>query len=126
MSKEYLNPPIIEEVQIEKTLNHLQESGIVIPKPSEVLDYLSRYPDIIGLLISVCELTVQRFDSQTRLSLELYRDPEIEDEYLTFYIRQQKYNENLMKRIEGIRANYEKMLVGMTGWLLVTTDFRAL
>ncbi|HEX9666759.1 MAG TPA: hypothetical protein VGA95_09430 [Thermodesulfobacteriota bacterium] len=126
MSKEYLNPPIIEEVQIEKTLNHLQESGIVIPKPSEVLDYLSRYPDIIGLLISVCELTVQRFDSQTRLSLELYRDPEIEDEYLTFYIRQQKYDENLMKRIEGIRANYEKMLVGMTGWLLVTTDFRAL
>jgi len=115
---------VIEAVQIEETLKHIQQDGIIIPKPAEVRDYLLRYSDLADLVLSVCQLTRQRFDSQAQLSLEVYHDPEIEDEYLTLYIRQQKYDENVMKGIKEIRANYEGMLAEKTGWFLVTTDFR--
>ena len=60
----------------------------------------------------------------TQLSLEVYHDPEIEDEYLTLYVRQADYDEHVLSTIEDIRAGYEGELAGRSGWLLVTTDFR--
>ncbi len=113
-----------EAVQIEEVLNQLQQNVITIPKAAEVRDYLIRYSDLIDLVLSVCQLTRQRFDSQAQLSLEVYHDPEMEDEYLTLYVRQQDYDEDILDTIEDIRAQYEAKLAGKSGWLLVTTDFR--
>lgn len=110
--------------EIEAALSWLGSEGIVIPQPATVRDYLLRYPDITDLLLSVCEATRRRFDAQTQLSLEVYRDPEIEDEYVTLYVRQQKYDESVMRQIKEIRKEYEEMLVGKSGWFLLTTDFR--
>lgn len=126
MAGKHANPPIVEDTtsQIKKVLNSLLKNRIVIPKPDEVRDYLMHYPDITGLLLPVCELTRQQFGSQVQLAIEVYHDPEIEDEYLTLYVRPKKYDADIMKRIKEIRAKHERKLVGKSGWFLVTTDFR--
>ncbi|MDQ1327006.1 MAG: hypothetical protein QG641_286, partial [Candidatus Poribacteria bacterium] len=53
-----------------------------------------------------------------------YRDPEIDDQYLTLYVRQSKYEETIMDKIEEIRLPYSDELADKTGYLLLTTDFQ--
>ena len=115
---------VIEAVQIEETLKHIQQDWIIIPKPAEVRDYLLRYSDLTNILPFVCKIARERVGIYPELSLEVYCDPEIEDEYLTLYVRQQDYDEDILDTIEDIRAQYEAKLAGKSGWLLVTTDFR--
>jgi len=76
------------------------------------------------LALSVCATVSARFGAHAQLSLEVYRDPEIEDEYLTLYLRQQDYDRNLLEAIEDICEEYEEELAERSGSLLVTTDFR--
>lgn len=110
--------------EIEAALSRLGSEGIVIPQPATVRDYLLRYPDIADLLPSVSKVARDRLGMRTQLSLEVYRDPEIDDEYLTLYVRQDNYDEHILDLIESISAEYEDKLAGRSGWLLVTTDFR--
>lgn len=127
MVRKRVNPPTVGEVtsQIAEVLNWLLENQIMLPQPDEVRDYLLHYPDTTDLLRPVCKATRRQFISDVQLSLEVYHDPEIEDEYLTLYVRQRRYDEDIMKRIKEIRAKHEKMFAGKSGWLLVTTDFRS-
>jgi hypothetical protein len=110
--------------QIEEVLNQLHQDWIKIPKPAEVRDYLIRYPDLTNILPFVCKIARERVGIYPELSLEVYYDPEIEDEYLTLYVRQEHYDEDILNIIEDICAQYEGKLVGKSGWFLVTTDFR--
>ena len=71
-----------------------------------------------------CEETRNRFSLSTQLSLELYRDPEIDDQYLTLYVRQKKYEKNIMDIIEEIQSIYIDKLVDKIGYFLFTTDFQ--
>ncbi|HWP93152.1 MAG TPA: hypothetical protein VNN20_13245 [Thermodesulfobacteriota bacterium] len=111
--------------QIEEALNQLHQDWIEIPKPAEVRDYLIRYPDLASILPFVCKVARERFGVYPELSLEVYCDPEIEDEYLTLYVRQENYDEDILSAIEDISAQYESILMGKSGWFLVTTDFRS-
>ncbi|MGH8065712.1 MAG: hypothetical protein ACRERE_10875 [Candidatus Entotheonellia bacterium] len=110
--------------QLETFLNWLLDQGVLIPQPSEVRNYLLRYFDLTRILRSTCKLAIEWFVRPSQLSLEVYRDPEIEDRYLTLYIRQPQYNEDILERIEKLRAEYEMDLTDSPGWFLVTTDFR--
>lgn len=126
MVRKPANLTIVEDVtsQINKVLNSLLQNQIVIPQPDEVREYLIRYPDIIELLLSVCKTALKQLGKRAQLSLEVYHDPEIKDEYLTLYVRQEHYDSHIMDMIENICAKYESELVGKSGWLLVTTDFQ--
>lgn len=110
--------------QIEEVLNQLHQDWIKIPKPAEVRDYLLRCSDLTNILPLVCRIARERFGMYTQLSLEVYHDPEIEDEYLTLYVRQEHYDKGVLDTIEDICTQYEGKLAGKSGWLLVTTDFR--
>jgi hypothetical protein len=110
--------------QIEILLDWLLDNRVLIPQPSEVRNYLLRYFDLTRILRSTCKLAMDRFGMQSRLSLEIYYDPEVEDQYLTLYIRQFQYNEDILKRIEELHEEYEVDLTDSAGWFLVTTDFR--
>ena len=127
MSKRYPKPPVIEAddvtSQIEPVLRELLSKQIVVPNLAEVRDYLLRYPDLIELLPAICSSAAERFGLDAQLSLEVYRDPEIEDEYLALYVRQENYDQHLPKIIEEISAEYEAELADKSGWLLITTDF---
>jgi len=110
--------------QIEKLFNWLRQKAIIIRQPAVVRDYLLRYPDTIDVLPSLSRTALEQFGIATQLSLEPYRDPEIEDEYLTLYVRQKEYDERIMDIVEEICSAHEEELAEMSGWLVVTTDFR--
>lgn len=110
--------------QIEMALKQILTIGVDIPQAARVRDYLLRYSDITSLIPFVCHVTREHLGINTHLSLEVYRDPEIEDEYLALYVRQESYDERLMGRIEEVCVEYEDMLSGKSGWFIVTTDFR--
>jgi hypothetical protein len=67
----------------------------------------------------------EKLGTDVQLSLELYHDPEVEDEYPTLYVRQRNYQERILEMIESVREEYEGMLAKKTGWFHVTTDFRS-
>jgi hypothetical protein len=110
--------------QIEMLLTWLLDHQVFIPQPDEVRNYLVRYFDLTKILRSTCKLAMEWFGAQTQLSLEVYHDSEVEDRYLTLYIRQANYSEDILKRIEELRAEYEIDLSDSSGWFLITTDFR--
>ena len=99
---------------------------INIQRPNEINDYLSRFPDMIDITRSICERVLEYFNKDTQFTLELYSDPEIEDEYLTLYIRQAQYDEEIMFQIEKINMEYDKDLSEKSGWILITSDFKHL
>jgi len=57
------------------------------------------------------------------LTLQVYRDPEIEDVYLVLYVRMKTYDETFLDRMKEMDHLLDQ-LPGGDGWLLITTDFR--
>jgi hypothetical protein len=104
-------------------LQRIAALSVRIPRPQEVLAYLDRYPDMLDLVEKASAETEQEFGDDAELSLELYRDPEIDDQYLTLYVRQAAYDKHIMDRIEAVRERYRQALSDKSGWLHVTTDF---
>lgn len=111
-------------IQIGQVLSQVEALEILIPDSEDVRNYLLHFPDIIDLIIPICELVKEKFKHPTQILLEVYHDPEIIDEYITIEIRQQKYDESVMKRIEEIRPEYNEKLIDKEGWIFVTTDYR--
>lgn len=107
---------------IERTLSYLRSLNIEIPQPDRIRDYLTYHSDMIYLLSDISEMARLKFRTRAQLSIELNRDPE-DDEYLILYVRQDYYDESVMKRIKQIREEYGSELAYLSGWLLLTTDF---
>jgi hypothetical protein len=97
---------------------------IQIPHPEEVKEYLVRHFDMVTPLLYAIDLTQGEFRDSATFALEVYRDPELPDEYLTLYVRQPKYDDQTIERIKSVRSGLEPTLSNSSGWLLVTTDFR--
>jgi hypothetical protein len=93
-------------------------------RADEVRTYLVRHPDLAGIPERIYETARQEFGPDASLSLELYRDPEIEDEYLALYVRLRSYGPDTLQRIRAVCAAHESELWDKSGSILVTTDFR--
>src|SRR2546430_14209428 len=122
--KFYARSTIAVTSQIEPLLIWLLEQGVLIPQPLRVRNYLFRYFDLTRILRPVCKVIMDRISMNIQLTLELYCDPEIKDEYLVLYLRQNGYSEYILKFIEELRSEYEIDLADSSGWFLVTTDFQ--
>ncbi len=109
-------------IQVDRLLS-LLSSHLNVPRPDDVRQYLFKHPDMVGLVQSASSRAQGRFQPRTQLSLELYRDPEIDDEYLTLYVRQPIYDENVLQTIERLNSESEAEKAGRSGWLLISTDF---
>ncbi len=110
--------------QIETALTSISSKKIIIPQSNKVREYLLRFPDMIHLTPFVCKIVWDRFWSSAQLSVEVYHDPEIEDEHIIIYVRQGNYDADIMDTLQELHSQYEAELTGKSGWLLVTTDFR--
>lgn len=110
--------------EVEGIMDVIRSIQVEIPHASEVGDYLLAHRDLSCLLPPICSKLREIFDGDAKLSLEVYRDPEIHDEYLTLYVRQKEYEEGILDRIDEAMAEFEPMQASVSGWLLVTTDFR--
>lgn len=106
-------------------LARLQSTGVVSRQWRAVQQYLERNPDLAAVLPAICEQARQEFARPDELAIELYRDPEIKDEYLTLYVRQPRYEADLMARIERLSDALGEQTASASGYLLLTTDFSA-
>ena len=111
-------------IQIEQVLSQVKQLEILIPDIDDVQNYLIHYPDIIDLIMPICMLVKEKFKHPTQVSLEVYHDPEIIDEYISIEIRQSKYDESVRRRIDEIRTEYDENLIDKNGWIFVGTDYR--
>ena len=97
---------------------------VCIRNADDVEGYVAEHPTLRSLLPRICEQARVEFGRDTELTLELYRDPEIDDRYLTLLVRQPQYDANIVERLDQLAAQFADELDRCTGDLLVTTDFR--
>ena len=112
--------------KLEQVLSKVRLLGVVISDIDYIRNYLLCYPDIIDLILPICRHVKKEFPSPAQVLLEVYRDPEIDDKYISIEICQKEYDENVMKQIEQIEAEHQEELIGKSGWIIVTTNFRQL
>ncbi len=91
---------------------------------ADINGYLLENPALRSLSARICEQARVEFGRDAELTLELYRDPEIDDRYLTLLVRQPQYEANIVERLDQLAAQFADELDRCTGDLLVTTDFR--
>ena len=114
---------ITQKELVGETLGTIRQKGIFIAGFKEVSDYLLSHFELNTMLPRIVDLVLEQFEDNSQLSLEKYSDPEVEDQYLTLYIRQKKYENKIVNQIEDISRKID--LSEMTGWILITTDFRS-
>ena len=56
--------------------------------------------------------------------LKVYRDPEIDDRYLTLYVHLGAYDDMTISRMDRVTEDFDEALCRASGYLLLTTDFR--
>ncbi len=116
-----------ETAEIKGVLERVRDRGIEMPQRLAVRGYLQRHPDIVAVVESASAIAaahVKGAKHKTELSLERYRDPEIEDEYLALYVRSEAYDASVREMIRSISESVRPELRGKSGWLVVTTDFQ--
>lgn len=118
-----LNLPSSFTWRIQEELITLECLGVRIPDPAEVFDYLVRFPEMGPVVVKVARLAAEKLPD-AQLTLQVYHDPEIEDEYLTLYARFASYDETTMEKIRAVREKYRPLVRNTSGWFLLTTDFR--
>ena len=125
-NKNSLTSLIIQKASVataaDDALRQFAAAGVLLPQPSAVRDYLMRHSDLVDIMLRAVRAAREKIGGQAQLSLEIYRDPEVDDLYPALYARQDEYAEDIFDLIEDARSGYEPELAGKTGWFLVTTD----
>ena len=98
--------------------------GFVFPHPGEVVDYLVQNPGLYDVVMYACSMTVEEFGGTSEIILDIFHDSENNDRYLTLYVRQERYEDNIIEKMDRICDRYEPSLKDLSGWLLLTTDYR--
>jgi hypothetical protein len=106
-------------------LDRLESSGVLVPSPADVKDYLTRYPELAGMVERGAAAAGDRFGDAAQLSLEVYHDREADDEFLCLYVRQREYDRTIMATIEELWSEFDVELAQSRGWLQISTDFQS-
>ncbi|MBA7640720.1 hypothetical protein ES703_48391 [subsurface metagenome] len=114
--------PDVTAEHVYNLMEGLAREKVVVPDISEVLDYLLKYRELAYFVLFAANRARSRFKSAVQLSLEVYHDPEIDDEYLALYVRQENYEDNIFDVIDEISAEYEDSFPSEGGWFILTTD----
>ena len=105
-------------------LDTLTPFNVALANGEEVEEYVANHADLTSLLEAVCARLRASFGAGAELSLELYSDPEQQDQYLALYVRQEKYEAGILHQIESVTSPFMSQLEAASGHLLITTDFR--
>lgn len=99
-------------------------SVVRVRDPHEIAAYLSRHPDMTRLVAEAAvELADEFRGDRSEIELVLYRDPEIEDRTLTFYVRVPDY-EHLKERLDTVLDRLDDTLEQGSEMILITSDYR--
>jgi len=88
----------------------------------DVFKYLSKYPDMIEIMPNILQIAFEELKG-AKFKLEVYHDPEIDDEYLILYARFSNYNKDIIEKIDAVGKKCIDFLIDKSGWLIVNTDF---
>ncbi len=112
---------------INHCLSAVQRDGIALSDSDAIRRYLHQHPDMIGLLPRVSAAAPEYIDSRAALSLEVYHDPEIADEYLTFLVRLPKDADasHECDNIQKLLHSFAEELAYTSGWLIITLDIKS-
>jgi hypothetical protein len=120
----YSGAPVVEAdaAMVDALLEGVAKNAQLANKP-QIREYLLQFVDLAEVIPHAVEAAKQHFP-EAQLVLEVYRDPEIDDEYLALYVRLSRYDDTVMERIAAAEAEYLDRLAGKSGWIQLTTDFR--
>jgi hypothetical protein len=120
----YSGAPVVEAdaARVDALLEGVAKNAQLANKP-QIREYLLQFVDLAEVVPHAVEAAKQHFP-EAQLVLEVYRDPEIDDEYLALYVRLSRYDDTVMERIAAAEAEYLDRLAGKSGWIQLTTDFR--
>jgi hypothetical protein len=105
-------------------LHSLALLRVTTKRPEELEEYLADHADLAAAIDDVCSAVRAAFGAEAELALELYNDPEVDDRYVTLYVRQHQYLPDFMDWIESVADPFRAHLDSLSGHLLITTDFR--
>lgn len=88
------------------------------------MDYLTKFPTLAALLPGICARVREAFGPERRLSLEVYKDLEIEDRYLVLYVGQDQGLKKTWEEVEKVRCQFEDLLCDVPGDFLISVDHR--
>ena len=107
----------------------LADIGLTLPPVilakdrTEIVAYLRRHSDMTGPVEKAAQALVDEFGEEpSEIELVLYRDPEIEDRTLTFYVRVPTYDDAFMARIDKVYDRLDDVLARGSEMILITTD----
>ena len=114
--------PIKEKVN--KLIERLaQDPRVRVKNTDEVKKYLMKFSDIVDLVPKVVNVAKKHFP-EAQLVLDLYLDPEIDDQYLVLYVRLNEYKEDFVERADRAEAEFLNDFVDKRGEIFLTTDFK--
>ncbi|MFO0969946.1 MAG: hypothetical protein U0793_30705 [Gemmataceae bacterium] len=106
-----------------RVFEEITRPGVVIRDAGEVSSYLGQHPELRKLLPSICAEVRAALGKDVELSLEVYNDPEIDDRYVTLYVRESRYEADILDRLQKISDGFNHRLEDIPGYFLLTTDF---
>jgi hypothetical protein len=89
----------------------------------EAESYLAAHPQLAELIPAIAAEVRREFGTEAELSLELYKDPEVHDSYVTLYVRKKCYEPDMLNRLESVSKRFQTRLEEVSGYLLIATDF---
>jgi len=116
-------PEVSIEAEIEKLFQWIKEQGVALKRIDQVREYLLQFPDLLDIIPEAICSTRKHFP-EGQLTLDIYQDPEIEDQYLVLYVRLAHYDETTLDRLQKAEAAFLDALSDREGWIQLTTDFR--
>ena len=88
-----------------------------------VCAYLDDFPDVADALIAICRSTRKEFGPDTPLTLEINRDPEIDDRYLKLRVSLPDFSPDIDQRLRSVADAHAEQLWDKEGYILVTPHF---
>jgi hypothetical protein len=111
-------------LEIERILNWLQMHRVHIHKPEEIRKQLLIDSSLLESLPCIVESANRHLRSNMQLSLELYRDREINYNHLCLYLRQDEYQDDILDIIDLIGDECSSSLPDSLACIHATTDFQ--
>jgi len=94
-----------------------------MPETADLAAYLLAHEQLTTLMPGICLEARQALGRDVELSLEVYKDPEVDDQYLTLYARKEWYEPDFLERLQAVNDRFSQRLEGVLGYFLLATDF---
>lgn len=110
-------------VDIESLLGRLQAQRVELIDTDAIREYMRGHSDVVSGVDIVISLVRSHFGEDVQLLLDVYNDPEIDDQYLQLRVRAIDYSSEFMNLIDAVDSLTGPILHHGTGRILLTTDF---